>query len=95
MGKGSISALRLTKLIGVSWLTAQRMLRKLRTAMGDQNNLYKLSGIIEFDDALIGGKRAGKRGGGAAGKTAILVACKHNDGKPGFVAMKVGEGDAR
>ena len=89
--KGSISALRLTKLIGVSWLTAQRMLRKLRTAMGDQNNLYKLTGIIEFDDAFVGGKRAGKRGRGASGKTAVLVACEHNDGKPGFVAMKVVE----
>lgn len=28
--KGSISALRLTKLAGVSWITAHRMLRKLR-----------------------------------------------------------------
>ena len=90
--KGSISALRLTKLIGVSWLTAQRMLRKLRIAMGDQNSLYKLTGIIELDDAFVGGKRAGKRGRGAEGKTAILVACEHNDGKPGFVAMKVVEG---
>lgn len=89
--KGSISALRLTKLIGVSWVTAHRMLRKLRRAMGDRNQQYQLCGIIEFDDAFIGGKRAGKRGRGAAGKTAILVACEHNDGKPGFVAMQVVE----
>ncbi len=60
--KGSISALRLTKLIGVSWLTAQRMLRKLRIAMGDQNSLYKLTGTIELDDAFVGGKQSGKRG---------------------------------
>jgi len=90
--KGSISALRLTKLIGVSWVTAQRMLRKLRIAMGDQNELYKLTGTIELDDAFIGGRHAGKRGRGAEGKTAILVACEHNNGKPGFVAMKVVEG---
>jgi hypothetical protein len=89
--KGSISALRLTKLIGVSWVTAHRMLRKLRLAMGDQNNLYKLNGIIELDDAFVGGKRPGKRGRGAEGKTAILVACEHNNGKPGFVAMKTVE----
>lgn len=86
--KGSISALRLTKLIDVSWITAQRMLRKLRIAMGDQNRLYKLRGVIELDDAFIGGKRSGKRGRGAVGKTAILVACEHNDGKSGIVAMK-------
>ena len=41
-----------------------------------------------MDDAFVGGKQAGKRGRGAEGKTAILVACEHNDGKPGFVAMK-------
>lgn len=89
--KGSISALRLTKLIGVSWITAHRMLRKLRIAMGDQNRLYQLEGVIELDDAFVGGKRPGKRGRGADGKTAILVACEHNDGKPGFVAMKAVE----
>jgi Transposase zinc-ribbon domain/ISXO2-like transposase domain len=50
--KGSISALRLTKLIGVSWIAAHRMLRKLRVAMGDQNRLYRLEGIIELDDAF-------------------------------------------
>ena len=56
--------------------------------MGDQNSLYKLTGTIELDHAFVGGKQAGKRGRGAEGKTAILVACEHNDGKPGFVAMK-------
>jgi hypothetical protein len=78
----------LTKLIGVSWITAHRMLRKLRVAMGDQNRLYRLEGIIELDDAFVGGKRPGKRGRGAEGKTAILVACEHNNGWPGFVALK-------
>jgi transposase-like protein len=86
--KGSVSALRLAKLLGLSWRTAHKMLRKLRTAMGHQDSLYRLRGVIELDDALVGGKRAGKRGRGAAGKTPILVACEHNDGKPGFVALQ-------
>jgi hypothetical protein len=92
--KGGISALRLAKLVGVSWVTAHRMLRKLRVAMGDQNRLCRLEGIIELGDAFVGGipsraqERSGKRGRGADGKTAILVACEHNGGKPGFVAMK-------
>jgi len=34
-----------TKLVDVSWITAQRMLRKLRVAMGDQNRPYRLEGI--------------------------------------------------
>ena len=37
---------------------------------------------------LWGGKQAGKRGRGAEGKTAILVACERTDGQPGCVAMK-------
>ena len=37
--------------------------------MGDQNHLYRLRGIIELDDAFVGGKRSGKRGRGAAGKS--------------------------
>ncbi|SER64717.1 ISXO2-like transposase domain-containing protein [Nitrosomonas sp. Nm51] len=32
--KGGISALRLSKQINVSWITASRMLRKIRIAMG-------------------------------------------------------------
>jgi transposase-like protein len=50
-----------------------------------------LTDVIELDDALLGGKRSGKRGRGAEGKTAILVACENHDGKPGFVAMKAVE----
>jgi hypothetical protein len=60
--------------------------------MGDQNSLYKLTGVIELDDAFVGGKRTGKRGRRAEGKTAILVACEHSEGKPGFVAMTAVEG---
>ena len=86
--KGSISALRLAKLIGVTWRSAFRMLRKLRTAMGHRDTLYRLTQIIEFDDAFLGGKRPGKRGRGAAGKTSVLIACENREGKPGFVAME-------
>ena len=50
--KGGISALRLTKLTGVSWVTTHRMLRKLRVAMGGQ---YRLEGTVELDDAFVGG----------------------------------------
>ncbi len=86
--KGSLSALRLTKLIGVSWPTAFAMLRKLRQAMGHRDTLYRLSEIIELDDALIGGKRPGKRGRGAEGKMAVLVACETFQGRPGFAAIE-------
>ena len=38
--KGSISALRLSKLIGVNWRSAFRILDQLRTAMGHQDSIY-------------------------------------------------------
>ncbi|MEZ8579196.1 IS1595 family transposase [Vibrio splendidus] len=86
--KGSISALRLCKLIEVNWRTARLVLGKLRSAMGHRDSLYRLSGTIELDDALIGGKRKGKRGRGAEGKTFVLVACENRDKKAGFIAMQ-------
>src|SRR5699024_11868760 len=70
--KGGISALRLSKLIGVSWSTAHFMLRRLRRAMADRDSIYRLSGLIEVDDALVGGRQPGKRGRGAEGKVPVL-----------------------
>ncbi len=86
--KGGVSALRLSKLLGVSWPTARLMLTKIRAAMGHRDSLYRLSDWIELDDAFVGGKRAGKRGRGAAGKTPMLVACENREEKAGFIAMK-------
>jgi len=87
--KGSISALRLSKLIGVSWRSAYTLLRKLRIAMGHRDTLYRLAELVEVDDAYLGGKRPGKPGRAPAeGKTPILVACETREGRPGFVAIE-------
>jgi transposase-like protein len=86
--KGSISALRLSKLIEVNWRTARLILSKLRTAMGHRDSLYRLSGVIEIDDALVGGKGKGKRGRGAEGKTPVLVAVESKGERAGFIAMQ-------
>jgi len=86
--KGGISALRLSKHIGVSWLTARRMLKKIRTAMAHRDSIYRLNNLIEFDDAYVGGKRAGKRGRGAEGKKPVLVAVETRKKRAGFVAMQ-------
>lgn len=86
--KGSISALRLSKQIEVSWVTAHRMLRKIRTAMMHRDSIYRLENFVELDDAYIGGKKPGKRGRGAAGKKAIIVAVEQNGERAGFMAAK-------
>jgi len=86
--KGSISALRLSKLIEVNWRTARLILSKVREAMGHRDSLYRLSGTIELDDAFIGGKHKGKRGRGAGGKTPVIIACESRSKKAGYIAMQ-------
>jgi len=89
--KGSISALRLSKLIEVNWRTARLILSKVREAMGHRDSLYRLSGTIELDDAFLGGKHKGKRGRGAEGKTPVIVACENRHKKAGFIAIEAVE----
>ena len=86
--KGGISALRLAKYIGVSWPTARNMLKKIRTAMEHRDSIYRLENIIELDDAVVGGKRPGKRGRGAQGKKPIMVAVERRGKKAGFMAAQ-------
>jgi transposase-like protein/ribosomal protein L37AE/L43A len=86
--KGGISALRASKLLGVSWPTAQSILLKIRTAMAHRDSIYRLGRLIEFDDTYVGGKRTGKRGRGAAGKRPVLVAVETKGNTAGFVAME-------
>ena len=87
--KGGISALRLSKHIGVSWPTARGMLKKIRMAMANRDSLYRLlNEMIEFDDTYVGGKKPGKRGRGAKGKKPVLVAVEHRGKSAGFVAMR-------
>ena len=86
--KGSISALRLSKLIEVNWKTARKILSKVREAMGHRDSIYRLEGVIELDDAFIGGRKSGKRGRGAEGKVPVIVACGNCNEMAGFIAMK-------
>lgn len=88
--KGGISAERLRLYIDVDWKTANLMLTKLRLAMGQRDGEYLLSGIIELDEAFVGGKTTGgKRGRGAENKTAILVACEQKGKRAGYLKMQV------
>ncbi len=90
--KGGISAMRLSKQIGVSWITARNILKKIRTAMAHRDSIYRLfSEPVELDDTYVGGKRPGKRGRGAGGKKPVLVAVENRGKAAGFVAMKAVE----
>jgi transposase-like protein len=89
--KRGISALRLSEHIDVTWRTAHRILHKMRTVMAHRDSIYRLEGLIESDDAYVGGKKAGKRGRGAAGKKPILIAVEKRGKHAGFMAAEAVE----
>ena len=78
-----ISAKQLEREIGVTYKTAWRMFKEIRTLMAQDDVV--LFGEIEVDETYIGGKRPGKRGRGAAGKT--IVAGMVERGKGGKIVF--------
>jgi transposase len=73
-----ISAKQLERELGVTYKTAWRMFKQIRTMMTSDGD--PLSGNVEVDETYIGGKKPGKRGRGAAGKT-IAVGMVERKGK--------------
>ncbi|MDO9550287.1 MAG: IS1595 family transposase [Methanoregula sp.] len=66
--------------------TAWTWLHKFRRLMvlGGRN---KLRGIVEVDEVFVGGKKSGKRGRGAEGKSLIAVAVEINGRKTGRMRL--------
>lgn len=88
--KKGIAAMELCKQIRVSYTTAWLMLHKLRRAMRDRNQRYVLKGLVEVDEAYVGGEAegSGTTGRGSAGKTPVAVAVELDEvGKPRHVAL--------
>lgn len=72
--KNGVSALGLQKVLGLkSYRTAWTWLHELRCAMVRPGR-DRLSGIVEVDETYIGGKKPGKRGRDAEGKSLVVVA---------------------
>jgi len=72
--KNGVSAVSVQNILGLkryttTWIWLQRF-RRLMVLPGRE----KLSGVVEVDETLVGGKRSGKRGRGAEGKTLVIIA---------------------
>lgn len=90
--KRGISAVKLSKDIGVSVCAAWLMLHKIRKAMGDQDSGYMLSKLVEVDDAYFGAPDEGGKRGRGTDKTPGVVALQVDDaGRPQFVKISVVE----
>jgi len=72
--KNNISALEMKRALGVSYKTAWLLKHKLLRVMAIREETRVLRGRVEVDDAYLGGVRAGKRGRGAEGKAAMVIA---------------------
>ena len=82
--KNGISAMDLMRQLGVSYNTAWMLKHKLMQAMRERDDSQPLGGIVEMDDAYLGGEASGgKRGRGADRKTPFLAAAQvSEDGRP-------------
>ena len=85
-GKKGISAVQLSKEIGVSYPTAWRMQHKIRRAMAEGEKGPHWRGLVEVDEGYVGGgeKGRGRGGRGAQTKSMVAVAVEHRGaGKAG------------
>jgi transposase len=75
-------AYRLATDLGADYQTVTRVYQKLRLSISHIAELEgaKLSGEIEMDESYFGGKRKGKRGRGATGKS-IVFGLLERDGR--------------
>jgi transposase-like protein len=68
--RNGVAAKEIERHVGVTYKTAWRMAHQIRKLMKENASL--LFGEIEADETMIGGKRKGKRGRGAEGKTVVF-----------------------
>lgn len=82
--KTNLSALELMRHLGVSYPAAWRMKHKLMQAMTEREADRKLGGVVQLDDAYLGGERnGGKAGRGSENKRPFVIAVETTeDGRP-------------
>jgi len=85
--KSGVSALGLSRVLGIQEKTSWKLLGKIRTAMV-RIGRERLTGLVEVDEVFIGGVKPGIRGRGAMGKVLVLVAVEDTE-KKGFGRIRI------
>jgi transposase-like protein len=67
-----VSGKELQRTLGVTYKTAWRIGQQIRDLMAKADGFEILKGHVELDEAYVGGRRSGKRGRGAEGKTIVM-----------------------
>ena len=88
--KTNVAALELTRHLGVCYRTAWRVKHKLMQAMSTREATRRLGGLVQIDDAYLGGERnGGKPGRGAENKRPFVVAVATDEnGHPGMAVFE-------
>lgn len=76
-----VAAKELQRQLGVSYPTALRMTHVIRDYMGKLDGEPPLTDHVEIDETYVGGKRSGKRGRGAAGKSVVFGILERDGGE--------------
>jgi len=86
--KNGVNALGVQRALGLRrYETTWILLHKLRIAMVRPGR-ERLSSNVEVDETYIGGKRPGKRGRGAAGKSLVLIAVEDKENHLGRIRLR-------
>ena len=84
--KGSVTTLELARQLDLKWDSAWLMRQKLMQVMAEREAGRKLSGRIEVDDAVLGGRQGvsegGKQGRGGSNKDPFVPAVETHDSRP-------------
>lgn len=88
--KTNISALELTRHLGIGYSATWRMKHKLMQAMTEREEPRRLAGFVQIDDAYLGGERTGgKRGRGSENKRPFVIAVATNEkGHPDYAVIE-------
>lgn len=76
--KNGVAAKELQRHLGVTYKCAWRIAKQIRLLMTQDKE--PLGGMIEADETYVGGKRHGKRGRGAEGKTPVFGVVERDGG---------------
>ena len=97
--KKAISSLQLQRMLGLTYKSAWFMSHRIRTAMDNGQQEPLLSGIVEADEAYVGGKprkqTKNKFGSGVACKTPVVVLVERNGRAKTKVMPIVSRGNIR
>lgn len=86
--KNNVSALELSRALGVSYTSAWLVKHKLMQAMWVREADRRLDGRVEMDDAYLGGERPGTPGRGSLNKVAMVAAVQTDAmGRPVLVCL--------